>query len=143
MFNLSGFKLLIAAASVHIATLLRWRSNADARRKLQLVRTILCNHCCARASKLHAQRRKSPRQSLTIKPNMFAQRIAVARKTRAKYLKHFFSLYNCCRCLEICTEVGEWETNVFTYSRYDWILVTWRFRWPAKAFRMIKWLLRW
>ena len=88
-------------------TTLWWRSSDSARPKLQLVLTILRNHCCARASKLHAQRRKSPRQSLTVKPNLFAQRIAVARKTRAKSLKHLFSLYNCRSRLEICTEVGE------------------------------------
>ena len=74
-------------------------------------------NCCARASKLHAQRRKSSRQSLTVKPNLFAQRIAVARKTRANSLKHLFSLHNCRSRLEICTEVDEWETNVFTYNR--------------------------
>ena len=60
--------------------------------KLQLARTTLRNHSCARASKLHAQRRKSPRQSLIVKPNLFAQRIAVVHKTRTKSLKHVFSL---------------------------------------------------
>ena len=112
------------------------------RPKLQIVCTILCNHCCAHASKLHAWRRKSPRQSLTAKPNLFIQRVAVACKTHTKSLKHFFSLYICHSHLEICTEVSEWETSVYTYSRYDWILVMWRFLWPVKAFRVIKWLLK-
>ena len=89
--------LIIFSNSIfYVKWLLRWRSSPDACPKLQLVHIILCNHCCARASKLHVQRRKSPRQSLTTKPNLFAQRIAVVCKTRAKYLKHFFSLYNCC-----------------------------------------------
>ena len=100
---------------------LRWWSSAGTCSKWQVVHTIWCNHCWSCASKLHTQRRKSPRQNLTVKQCSFTQ----LHTKVTQNLWNTFSLYNCHSRLEICIEVGEWETNVYMYCHYDWILVMW------------------
>ena len=80
------------------------------------IRTILWNYCCTCASKRHVQRRKSTRQSLTVKPNLFVQRIAAVRKPRTNLWNTFYPyIFTYRSYLEICTEVGECETNIFKY----------------------------